>query len=146
MSKKTLKKMREQEKKMVIGPDDVVKLLNHLLDIDRPSITNLFRHRVMANDKLADHPTVQVQAEDRFYTVSTLGIINGLLGVFSLPGSSYDKFGPIAAIYNDDGEISEFKLSSEAFFDVDGIERSSNNIDVGIECSVDNRRGVEEDE
>ena len=73
-----------------ITAQTIVDTLNEALEADREAINSLFSYRVLCNDALADHPTIQVGAYNREtleptpdgpYTISILGIINGLAGV-----------------------------------------------------------------
>ena len=70
----------------------LVDFLNELADLDKEAINALIRTRVGCNQKLLNHPTVQVSVIDNNYTVGILGILNGLCGVYS------SGYGPIAAI------------------------------------------------
>jgi hypothetical protein len=62
--------------------DDIVDLLNELLKIDHDAIYNLFMgSKVPCNEEMANHPTVQCGiAPSGGYTLSALGILNGLFG------------------------------------------------------------------
>ena len=90
----------------------IVKTLNEALEADRDAINSLFKHRVLCNSALADHPTIQVGAYNREtleptpdgpYTISVLGLINGLAGV------DENDIGFIAA-YIDNGNIDRFEV------------------------------------
>lgn len=59
----------------------IIDLMNDLHQRDPSAIDTLMRFRVMANDALGDHPTVQVAAESNGCSLSILGILNGLCGV-----------------------------------------------------------------
>ncbi|MDO8715320.1 MAG: hypothetical protein Q7J73_00660 [Dehalococcoidales bacterium] len=75
----------------------VVKYLNELLEIDRDAISNLIASRVECNEKLSNHPTVQVGTrEDGKYEVGLLGILNGLFSV------DENEYGEIYMVVEDD--------------------------------------------
>lgn len=60
-----------------------VATLNEALEADPEAMVNLFNFRVGVNDKLVNHPTIQVsnyRGKDKIYTMSILGLINGLFG------------------------------------------------------------------
>lgn len=72
--------------KVFVQPQDVCDLLNELLKLDYDCIENLIDNGVLCNNKIANHPTVQVKDIEVYdkQTISTLGIIgviNGLFGV-----------------------------------------------------------------
>ena len=67
-----------------ITPEEVVDLLNEVLKLDEEAVTVLFRQKIPCNKRLLHHPTVQCRAEHgklSSYTISPLGIINGLFGI-----------------------------------------------------------------
>lgn len=49
----------------VIGLQDVLDYLNDLLRYDREAVERLIDQRVVCNNKMADHPCVQVQAKGK---------------------------------------------------------------------------------
>jgi hypothetical protein len=61
--------------------DETIQLLNELLELDKNGVLALVESRVVCNEKLADHPTVQVRETADQITVGILGVINGLFGV-----------------------------------------------------------------
>ncbi|MCB9135143.1 MAG: hypothetical protein H6636_06940 [Anaerolineales bacterium] len=74
--------------------------MNILAEIDAPAIMNLIERRVKCNERLAEHPTVQVEAKDGEYFVGFLGVLNGMFGV------TEDGYGHIVAIYHENGSVS----------------------------------------
>lgn len=58
--------------------NEVVDFFNELIEIDPNGITELFLHRVVVNDALANHPTVQATDDNN---VGLIGILNGLFGI-----------------------------------------------------------------
>lgn len=70
-----------------ITVDDVVDLINELISIDPDAMLKLFNTRIHCNDKLADHPTIQVRGYElkgddiKLPNMGILGILNGLFGV-----------------------------------------------------------------
>lgn len=82
---------------------DMVRLLNECLDADTTAMTSLIKHRVMANAKLAAHPTVQGGMIDGYYRTSALGVLNGI---------TQEHGWRLEAVYGDDerGELKRFQL------------------------------------
>lgn len=77
--------------------DTIIRFLNELYQLDPEAIEKLVETRVPCNDKLADHPTVQVSLDPvtKQSTVGLLGIMNGLVG------TRPDGYGYIAGVYDD---------------------------------------------
>jgi len=75
--------------------DDVIEFLNELLEIDAEAVKQLVESRVPCKMLLAEHPTVQVRAQDDEHWVGLLGILNGLFGTYR------DGCGPIAVCYEE---------------------------------------------
>jgi len=91
----------------MIKAQEVVKFLNELTEVDRDAMSNLVDTRVPCNDKLADHPTVQVlQLPGDVCRVGFLGILNGIYGVGT------DGRGFISANYNEKNELVGFQNTS----------------------------------
>lgn len=81
--------------------EKVVNLLNELNKADPRVLKKLIEYRVPCNEKVADHPTVQVSPEGDEYVVGLLGILNGL----------FDEKERLLACYDDDsGELLKFKM------------------------------------
>lgn len=63
---------------------EVVTLLNELVALDQDAMTALVENRVVCNEALANHPTVQVVGllgdGDNNCMVGILGILNGIFG------------------------------------------------------------------
>jgi hypothetical protein len=80
-----------------ISLQEVIGFLNQLVLIDHDAIRLLIETRVMCNQALADHPTVQVQAREEMDgipgEVGVLGVLNGMFGVDD------EGWGPIAACF-----------------------------------------------
>ena len=72
--------------------DETIELLNSLVEIDPHAMTKLISARVECNEKLADHPTVQVGAIDDKTEVGILGVLNGIFG------ADEDGWGPIQVV------------------------------------------------
>jgi hypothetical protein len=65
---------------LMIKADDLIKQLNALCEVDSKALQSLIKLRVPCNEVMAKHPTVQVDGNNvNGYTVSLLGIINGLV-------------------------------------------------------------------
>ena len=82
--------------------------LNELIELDRDAIHNLVETRVHANDELGRHPTAQLSREsaDEPLGIGALGLLNGVIGVDA------DGWGYVAGVYDDQGELQRFELSS----------------------------------
>ncbi len=86
-----------------LNADRTVEFLNELVAVDRDAMAALIEARVPCNSGLADHPHVQVQADDgNGCVVGLMGILNGLLG------AEEDGFGRICAVYGDTGRLERF--------------------------------------
>jgi hypothetical protein len=85
----------EEKEKRLRSPQDIVDLLNEMLKLDSTATLNLVDNKVMCNEKLAKHPTLQIDnyASSDNYMVGLIGVINGLFGV-----NEYE-YGTIAAVY-----------------------------------------------
>ena len=90
--------------KKQIRPKEVIAYLNRLLKIDRLAVETLFNVRVLCNDRMAKHPTVQVARFSQRYAVGIIGIINGMFGVDS------NKWGCIAMDLTKSNKIKKFRL------------------------------------
>lgn len=97
--------------KTSITLQEVVDLLNDLLGIDPLSINALFNIRVYCNQRLADHPTVQVgcQGPKGPFMVCAVGFVGILNGLFGLNESGLGRL----AMELDNGTIKRFKLLPE---------------------------------
>lgn len=90
---------------------EIVDFLNGLVAIDRDAVRALMASRVPCNEKLADHPSVQVRAYDmedkpHDFEVGILGLLNGLVGVDT------EGLGLIQLVVDDeDEELLEFRLA-----------------------------------
>lgn len=83
--------------------EDALRVLNEAVKADREAMQALIDARVLCNDKLGKHPTIQVGRMDGCLRVGILGLLNGLFG------TAEDGWGAIAAVFDDDGTITEFK-------------------------------------
>ncbi len=64
-------------------PDPIqsaVELLNDALERDGDAVTQLINLRADCNERLASHPTIQVQKHGEVHRIGVLGLINGALG------------------------------------------------------------------
>jgi len=98
--------------KETITVDDVIALLNGMLECDQKATEALVEGRVLCNQIMADHPTVQVQETGHNFEVGLLGVINGMFGIDD------QGWGPIAAQYEGD--------SAENLGLLIGFERAEN--------------------
>jgi len=78
-----------------VSLDETIAYLNELIKTDRVAMAALIANRVPCNQALADHPTVQVNAQHGGYLVGMLGILNGLFGIHE------NGRGPITFIFKD---------------------------------------------
>ena len=98
--------------KLQVTPDEVISFLNHILEIDSQALQDLINARVLCNDKLAEHPTVQVSGAQSIvnpntveygimqYRVGVLGLLNGIFGI--IDEGEHKGFGAIVAEYDGD--------------------------------------------
>ena len=89
-----------------------VKILNEALKADFNAIHAIFLGEYIINDKLADHPTIQVgksSTELDCYAVRIIGLINGLFGIRS------DGYGRVCMVMREDNPsfIDKFTLTPE---------------------------------
>lgn len=89
--------------------DIVISRLNEILNVDRQAVSHLMKCRVVCNEALTKHGTVQVASKGD--TVSVLGLLNGLVG--AIKGGRYDGWGYIAAEVDDDGQFMVFKRTDQ---------------------------------
>lgn len=92
----------------------IIDRMNDALTYDREAVMNLVEKRVTCNEKMADHPSIQVvgkymsNTKEYLFQVGLLGILNGIAGVRT------NGWGYIAAEYDDDGMIQEFVLLQDS--------------------------------
>lgn len=84
-----------------ISANDAIKILNEIHRIDPNVMPQLISYRIVCNDNLAKHPTVQVNTSKE---VGLLGILNGMFGVKD------NDYGYIAAEFTTEGKLMGFKL------------------------------------
>lgn len=85
--------------KDTVSIGEVIGILNGMLDLDPEATTALISHRVPCNEKMSEHPTIQVLRVNMGCRVGVLGLLNGLFGVYD------DLSGPIGAVWQyDDGK------------------------------------------
>lgn len=90
--------------------DRAIKVLNQAIELDKEAITALLFLRVSCNEDLANHDTIQVLASThKNYQVGVLGIINGILGING-------DYGPVAASFDKNKNLIEFKRLSKITF------------------------------
>jgi hypothetical protein len=77
-------------------------VLNEALQADPQTISALMNHRVICNEALANHPTIQVGIYEGEYKVGLLGLLNGLFGI------QENKTGYIGAITDAQHQVLEF--------------------------------------
>lgn len=79
----------------------IVDNLNELLKVDPEAIEALLKHRVLCNDAVLEHPTLQARHDN---TLSVLGFFNGIVG------TNESGLGLIAMVVDDDKKILNFTL------------------------------------
>jgi len=87
-----------------VSIEGTVNFLNELIKIDQNAVSALFSMRIICNEELADHETVQVhQLGPETFQVGMIGILNGLFGI--------DEFGwgHVVADY-ENAKISGFRV------------------------------------
>jgi hypothetical protein len=87
--------------KKSITVENVCSLMNNLLTLDPECINKLIRTRIKCNDRIANHPTVQISSNPD--SVGIVGILNGFFGVRK------DGYGPICVELDTDNKIIKFK-------------------------------------
>lgn len=92
--------------------DAMVSFLQEVADADPAAFRALIEHRVPCNDRLADHPTVQVgpAREGKGIEVGMLGVLNGFCG--TVDGGRFDGWGGIAAELKEDGTVGVSRTDS----------------------------------
>ena len=81
-----------------------VDLLNDVLERDPEAITKLVNMRIDCDERLANHPTVQVHKFDDVYRIGVLGLLNGVLG-----GGPSGDIGAKGKINRNTGEFTQIK-------------------------------------
>lgn len=73
----------------------IVALLNEAFAADPAAVSQLADNRVPCNDKLADHPSIQLGGVSGKNTIGMVGLFNGLAGVnengWGCVSASYDS-------------------------------------------------------
>ena len=93
--------------KTQVNIQEVIEYLNALLIVDRLAIETFFNIRVLCNDKMAKHPTVQVGKLANRHVFGIIGILNGLFGV------NEKGWGCFGVDLNEDNSIKCFRLVRE---------------------------------
>ena len=63
-----------------------VDFLNEALALDPVAISDLMLIHYVCNEKLADHPTIQVCGSSKVKLISAFGLLNGLFGTIGDTG------------------------------------------------------------
>lgn len=96
---------QEVTKVKSISVEHAVEVLNDALRCDQEVVQKLIETRLPCNEKLAEHPTIQVSGIEGTAKVGLLGIINGVFGICN------DGKGYIIAIYDESERLIGFKKS-----------------------------------
>jgi hypothetical protein len=103
--------------KPFVTPAEAAQLLNEAWAADPRALEHLLRARVVCNETLANHPTIQVMGhpvdginpeipQGAKYAVGLLGLINGMFG------TDENGVGPIQAMQDDTtGDLKGFHAS-----------------------------------
>lgn len=92
--------LEEAERDTIAGR--IVEVMSELLGADPAAIGALIGHRVPCNQRLADHPTAQVAAENGSYSIGLIGVLN------AIGGCNASGVGFVAAEVEDDGSVMRF--------------------------------------
>lgn len=89
--------------------DQAIDFLNDLVKMDRSFVATLVRTKHECNEDVLNHSTVQVTYGRGASEISAgfLGVLNGLFGTLDV--GVYAGWGPIAAVYDDDGRLTHFQ-------------------------------------
>ena len=88
---------------------EIIGRLNKLLETPGMGelLGQLTNSRVVTQSEvLANHETIQFGGENSEYTLGWLGLVNGIVGA-----RAEDGWGYVAAVMEEDGSISSFKLT-----------------------------------
>jgi len=85
--------------KETITLDEFIESLNQIRESDPEAINRLFGMKTTCNQKMADHPSVQVWDDDGVFAVRLLGLLNGIFGTF--PDGKRKGWGPITIVVDD---------------------------------------------
>ena len=86
-----------------VSVDRAIEVLNEALEADPDAVWSLMHMETWCNDKLADHPAIQVGRDHLgHHKLRPLGLINGLFG------ADQDTWGFIAMDLDDTGKITRF--------------------------------------
>lgn len=98
---------RSEREKLKLA-HDICDFLNELLATDAKAVHGLVEHRVVCNDALTYHPTVQVATDEGLAPmVGMLGILNGFVGVDAA------SWGYIVAVFPEgEAKIERFEVRS----------------------------------
>jgi len=81
VSKELAQKIADEIREKLI--EKYITVLNEAYDADPAAIHALLLNRIPCNEKLANHPTIQVTEEtvpkQTYYSVGVLGLLNGLI-------------------------------------------------------------------
>ena len=87
--------LRSEEDKRKLAAE-LVSFLNELLAVDESAVYSLMETRVICNEAMLNHPTVQVATDEADVpVVGILGILNGFVGV------DEESYGYIEAVYDE---------------------------------------------
>lgn len=86
---------------------ELAEFLSQLVVLDRSFVEKLIDQRVLCNDAIADHPTVQVGEKRGRNYAGILGVLNGFLG--TIDAGPMAGWGALTAIY-EGGHLVRFEV------------------------------------
>ena len=78
----------------IVSAEHAVKIMNEAFALNPSAIETLVDSRVSINEKLANHPTIQAGSDSEVYSLSIIGLLNGIFGI------DENGQGPIARLYD----------------------------------------------
>ncbi len=92
-----------------VSVNGILDLLNATCKLDPEFMQTLITSRFPCNENIKDHPSIQVHcykdASEEKPKAGFLGVLNGLIGV------DVNVSGPVAANFNEEGQLQGFSLT-----------------------------------
>ena len=100
--------LNRTEKEKIELAQSICHFMNDLVKFDKDAIHALIETRIICNQELANHPTVQVlqPKNSEIASVGLLGILNGFIGI------DENQLGYIAANFDENNQLIGFDLRS----------------------------------
>lgn len=61
--------------------DEMVTFLNEFLSLDPQATSEFLNRRILVNDLVVNHPTIQCRVKDNQGSINLIGLLNGLFGI-----------------------------------------------------------------